>query len=63
MNDLFPGRTEPLEHRHTRKGSGAVHDRPWSADDADIKVKAACKSCNSGWMDKLDHEAEDWSWS
>jgi hypothetical protein len=57
MDQIFPG-TEKYQHRHVRRGAHGF-ERSWSKGEADIKVKCACERCNSGWMDRLDHEAED----
>lgn len=57
MDQIFPG-VENFEHRHERRGSDGFA-RSWNKDEADIKVNCACDQCNSGWMDELDHAAED----
>lgn len=33
--------------------------REWIKDAIDLKVKAACNDCNSGWMERLDLAAEE----
>jgi hypothetical protein len=57
LEQVFPG-LEQFEHRHQRRGEGGF-DRSWSKDEADIKVGCACADCNGGWMDRLDHAAEE----
>lgn len=49
-------------YRHRR---GGRDDSPlqlpgdWIKNGVDLKVNAVCDACNSGWMDRLDHAAED----
>jgi hypothetical protein len=43
--------------RHRR--GAEIDGRSWIKDSMDLKVNVACKDCNSGWMDRLDHAAED----
>lgn len=57
LEEVFPG-LDRFEHRHQRHGSLGF-DRSWSKDEADVKVGCACSVCNNGWMDELDHAAED----
>jgi hypothetical protein len=57
LDEIFPG-LERFEHRYQRRGEGGF-DRSWRKDEADIKVGCACENCNGGWMDQLDHAAED----
>jgi len=57
LEQIFPG-LEQFEHRDQRRGEGGF-DRSWSKNEADIKDGCACESCNGGWMDQLDHAAED----
>jgi len=54
---MFPGLGK-LTHRYTRRGEDGF-DKPWEKDEPDIKVKCVCQECNGGWMDRLDHKAED----
>jgi hypothetical protein len=57
LDQIFPG-SDPYRHRHVRRGEGG-HEKTWSKDEADIKVRCVCETCNGGWMDQLDHAAED----
>jgi hypothetical protein len=59
MDGLVPGAAR-FRNRHIRTEPGAEpHDKSWPAKQADVQVKAVCARCNDGWMDKLDHAAED----
>jgi hypothetical protein len=55
---LFP---TSYKYRHSRDSLTVPKDERewWTADVADIKVNAACSRCNGGWMNDLDHAAED----
>jgi hypothetical protein len=57
IEEIFPG-TNPLPHRHVRRGTHGF-DKHWTRNEPDIKVNCACSSCNSGWMNQLDHAAEE----
>ncbi|RDI21705.1 hypothetical protein [Lentzea flaviverrucosa] len=49
--------SEPVGHRYEGfPGSGI--SREWTAKCIDIKVKKICKTCNNGWMSRLEKEAE-----
>lgn len=39
-------------------GEVLTYDHSWSADDVDVVVRVVCASCNSEWMNELDHEVE-----
>ncbi len=56
--ELFP---TSYRFRHTRSSLTAPKDERewWTSKDADIKVNAACERCNGGWMNDLDHLAEE----
>jgi hypothetical protein len=56
MEEVFPG-TEMFHHRHVRRHTEGF-DKEWDKDEADLKVNCACESCNGGWMNRLDLEAE-----
>lgn len=57
IDRLFPG-TRRFTHRHVRH-EATPFDATWSRPSADFKVKSACTACNSGWMNDLDHAAEE----
>ena len=49
------------EFRH-RRGEDDTPERlkgDWSKTTIDLKVNSACQTCNGGWMNRLDHAAED----
>jgi len=48
-----------LRHVVTRHEPGDEFEREWRKERADFKVNCACNACNSGWMNDLDHAAED----
>jgi hypothetical protein len=56
IDKVFPG-TGTFRHRHVRRHIEGF-DRTWEADEVDLKVNSACDSCNSGWMNRLDDQAE-----
>ena len=58
MNQLFPG-TRTFHHRQIREETDREFTAEWSQMEADFKVKCACRDCNAGWMNRLDHAAED----
>jgi hypothetical protein len=57
IDELFP-HMRTFRHRHIRREEKPF-DHGWSMSAADFKVNCACKTCNNGWMDRLDHAAED----
>src|SRR4051812_13761085 len=55
---LFPQPGNP--YGHLRRGHMAgSEDSQWLSWAVDFKVKDVCRTCNSGWMNELDHAAED----
>jgi hypothetical protein len=34
------------------------YEPPWSADDAEVVVRAVCANCNNTWLNELDHAVE-----
>jgi hypothetical protein len=60
VEQVFPG-AEELRHQHVRRETETIKgfDNKWAKDEADFKVNRTCQQCNGGWMDRLDHEAED----
>src|SRR5712671_6639997 len=51
MNALFPGKK--LFQKIGESGTGLT---PFIAKDLNLKAKVVCKSCNLGWMSKLENE-------
>ena len=58
IRDLASG-YDVLRHVLTRHEPGDEFGTEWLKERADFKVKCACNGCNSGWMNDLDHAAED----
>jgi hypothetical protein len=60
IEQLFP-QPEGSPYRHQRQGHSPGDEglQEWFNRAADFKVKDVCVSCNSGWMNELDHAAED----
>ncbi len=54
----MPG-DNPYIHHHEREGRGGDFETWWQKNESDLKVRCACGPCNSGWMDRLDHAAEE----
>jgi hypothetical protein len=57
IEQLFPG-VAPYRHWHQRDGDKPL-DVAWEKRKPDLKVNSVCVDCNSGWMNRLDHDAED----
>jgi hypothetical protein len=57
IEQVYPG-AEGFGHRHQRHGEGGF-DVHRVTPQIDFKVNRVCESCNGGWMDRLDHAAED----
>jgi len=55
LDSIYPAAGD-FEHTY---GRGDEFDRKWSKGEADVKVNCVCNTCNSGWMNRLDHQAED----
>ena len=60
IEQLFP-QPQGSPYRHQRRSHKPGHKTPveWFNRVADLKVKDVCRTCNSGWMNELDHAAED----
>lgn len=59
MDELVPG-VARFRNRHIRtEPETEPLDNTWRTGQAGVQVKSVCEQCNSGWMDRLDHEAEE----
>jgi hypothetical protein len=48
-----------FHHRHERGSPTETSVRTWSKQNPDLKVRCVCKTCNSGWMSRMDNDVKE----